>query len=364
MPLSASPVRADSPLPCVTRRELAEAAERIGPYCVRTPVVGFDAAIAGAPGAPQILCKLDMLQSTGSFKIRSAANSLLQLHQKDPRELQRRGVCTASSGNWAQSVALMCRELGCPFTVAVPLQCPEAKLQNITRIYPAARVHKVSPDEFWTVVTQLHFKGAPDAVYVSPVIDRETVAGNGTMGLELLQQVHDFASVDAVLVPTGGGALAMGIAAALEYAGVQLAPGGQRKVWAVEVETAAPFAAAFAKGEDTLGITMRPTFVDCIGNKAIFPGMWRLAEAALAGSLVVTPAECATAVKLLVEQNKVVAEGGSAASLAAALKYSAAKGWKRVVCVVSGGQIDTAKVVEILGEGTVPGEGGLKLARL
>jgi threonine dehydratase len=153
------------------------------------------------------------------------------------------------------------------------------------------------------------------------------------------------------------GAMSLGIASAIHHAGYSA------KTYAVEVNTAAPFAAAFDAGEDTGVIQMRSTFVDCIGNKAIFPGVWRLAQASLAGSLVVTPAECAASVKMLLEKNKVLAEGGSASSLAAALKYQKAYGWRRVVCIVSGGQIDLPKVQDIL-NGDVPGEEGVRLAKL
>jgi threonine dehydratase len=348
----------DLAYPAVTADELQSAAARIEPFVVRTPVVPFDGAVARDGGATEILLKLDMLQSVGSFKIRSAANILQLLKEGNP-ELLKRGVCTASSGNWAQAVAFMCRSVGCAFTVIVPETCPKAKTDNISRIYPAAKTVKLTGDEFWEVVTTLHYAGAPDAVFVSSVIDRETIAGNGTIALELFEQVEDFSTVDAVLVPTGGGALALGVAAAIHHAGLQT------KTWAVEVDTAAPFAAAFAAGADTgeLGALFRPTFVDCIGNKAIFPGIWRSAEASLAGSLVVSPADCAAAVKLILEKNKVLAEGGSAAPLAAALKYGQQHGWKRVVCLISGGQIDVLKVGAII-NGDVPGEPGLKLAKL
>jgi threonine dehydratase len=104
----------------------------------------------------------------------------------------------------------MCARASCPCTVVVPDTCPAAKTNNIKRIYPAASTVKVDPDEFWEVVTTLHFAGAPDAVFVSSVIDRETIAGNGTVGLEIMEQIEDFGSVDAVLVPTGGGEYTIG----------------------------------------------------------------------------------------------------------------------------------------------------------
>eukprot|EP01043_Picozoa_sp_COSAG02_P011769 COSAG02_NODE_439_length_22308_cov_18.013508_15_plen_361_part_00 len=360
--MSATPVKSTDPAyPTVTASELQEAQERIAPFIATTPVVPFDGGVelTPSPGHPEILLKMDMLQQVGSFKIRSAANIVRLLQENSPSELKARGVVTASSGNWAQACAWMCREVGCAFTVIVPETCPKAKTDNIERIYPAAKTIKVNGDEFWNIVTTTKFSGAPDAIFVSSVCDRETIAGNGTIALELFAQVQDFASVDAVLVPCGGGALSLGVSAAIHHAGLSA------KTWAVEVETAAPFAAAFAAGRDTgeLGDAFRPTFVDCIGNKAIFPGMWRCAEASLAGSLVVSPSECATAVKLLLEKNKVVAEGGSAAALAAALKYSQEHRWKRVVCLITGGQIDVAKIQMILDD-EVPGEEGVKLAKL
>jgi threonine dehydratase len=162
------------------------------------------------------------------------------------------------------------------------------------------------------------------------------MAGNATIGLEILEDLPD---VDAILVPWGGGGLCCGIASAVRA----VAP--RCRVYACEVATAAPLAPSLAAGEE-VNVAYTPSFVDGIGAPAVFPEMFALARRLVDGALVSPLDDVAAAVRLLVERNRVVAEGAGAAALAAALAGKAGSG--KVACVVSGGNIDTAKLADIL----------------
>jgi threonine dehydratase len=277
-----------------------------------------------------IYLKLENLQPIGSFKIRGAANVMAMA---DPADLSR-GVYTASAGNMAQGVAWNARRLGIPCTSVVPETAPEAKLAAIRRL--GADYVKVPFDEWWQVMIDQRYEPLADRVFVHPFLDPAVMAGNGTIGLEIVEDLPD---VDAVIVPFGGGGLSCGIASGLR----QLAPGA--KVFASEIETAAPLHASLAAGHPVQA-TYTPSFVDGIGAKALIEEMWPLASSLLAGSLVVSLADTAAAIRLLAERNRVVAEGAGATSVAAALTGGARSG--KVVCVVSGGNIDAGKLAEIL----------------
>jgi threonine dehydratase len=250
-----------------------------------------------------------------------------------PREALARGVYTASAGNMAQGVAWNARRLGVPCTVVVPEQAPLAKLAAIERL--GATILKVPFDEWWNVLVS-HGHPGIDGVFVHPVSDPAVIAGNGTIGLEILE---DLPGVATIVVPYGGGGLSCGIAAATRA----LAP--RVEILAAEVETAAPLAASLAAGGPRQ-IDYTPSFVDGIGAKGVLEEMWPLASRLLDGSCIVSLAQVAAAVKLMVERNRVVAEGAGATSVAAALAGKAGKG--TIVCVVSGGNIDAGKLATIL----------------
>ena len=278
--------------------------------------------------------KLENLQPIGSFKLRGAGNAMRLV----PRERLAGGVYTASAGNMAQGVAWNARRLGVPCTVVVPDTAPRTKLAAIERL--GGKAVKLPFDRWWQVLEDHGYPGI-EGLFIHPVSDSAVMAGNGTIGLEILE---DLPEVDTVIVPFGGGGLSCGIAAALRA----LAPAV--KVFASEVETAAPFAASLAAGRP-VAIPYTPSFVDGIGGKSMLPEMWPLAKSLLAGSLVVSVAETAAAVRLLAERNRVVAEGAGATSVAAAVAGKAGSG--KVVCVVSGGNIDPARLAKIL-NGEVP----------
>jgi len=308
--------------------EIRAARERLRGFAVRTPLVRLH------EGPREIWLKLETLQPINSFKIRGARNAIALAAPESLRQ----GVITASAGNMAQGVAWCARALGVPCTVVVPDHAPPTKLAAIERLGGA--IVKVPFDRWWRVLQERRFDGVA-GWFVHPVSDPGVIAGNGTIGLEILE---DLSEVDTILVPFGGGGLSSGIAAAVRH----LAPAV--RVFAVEPETAAPLAASFAAGHPT-SVDYRPTFIDGSGGKTVLDEMWPLARELLAGSYPVPIADVADAVRLLAERIRVIAEGAGALALAAA--RSGRPPGQRIVCIVSGGNLDPARLVAIL-EGRVP----------
>lgn len=319
------------PVPAIPLDAIREARVRIDGAAIRTPLLPLETD--DFPGS--VFLKLENLQPIGSFKIRGAANAL---SLAGPEAL-RQGVYTGSAGNMAQGVAWNARRLGVPCRVIVPDSAPRAKLDAIERLGATAVPRPF--EEWWRVLVD---HGDPDenGFFVHPVSDPGVIAGNGTIGLEILEDLPD---VDAVVVPFGGGGLSCGIASAVKAlrAGV--------RVHAAEVETAAPFAASLEAGEP-VHVERTPSFVDGIGAGGVLPEMWPLASGLLDGSIVVSLEEICDAIRLLASRVRVVAEGAGAASVAAALAGVAGEG--KVVAVVSGGNLDAGALAVILGGG-VPG---------
>jgi threonine dehydratase len=291
---------------------------------MRTPLVRLQ-----HDGPGEIFLKLENLQPIGSFKLRGAGNALALA---DPSELAS-GIWTASAGNMAQAAAWHARERGLPCRVVVPETAPQAKLDAIERL--GGEIVAVPFETWWETFRTRSYPGI-NGFFVHPFSDPAVMAGNGTIGLEIAE---DLPGADAVLVPYGGGGLICGIASAL----LAIAPGC--KVFACEVETAAPLAPSLAAGEP-VEVEHVPSFVDGIGAPTVFPEMLELARQLVAGSIAVGLDAVAQAVRLLAERNRVVAEGAGAGAVAAALSGKA--GGDKVVCVVSGGNIDSAKLATIL----------------
>jgi threonine dehydratase len=310
--------------------EIEAARERLGGSIVRTPLVRLE--LEDSPA--EIYLKLENLQPIGSFKLRGAGNAMLLA---SPEKLER-GVWTASAGNMAQGVAWWARRLGTHCTVVLPDTAPETKIAAIRRL--GGEMIEVTFDEWHEVFRTRTFEGL-DGLHVHAFSDDAVMAGNGTIALEILEDLPD---VDAIVVPFGGGGLSCGIATAARA----LRP--EVQVFAAEVETAAPLAASFAAGAASR-IDYRKSFVDGIGAPFVLDEMWPLARTLLAGALVVTLAEVTAAIRMLAERQRVIAEGAGAASVAAALAGKAGRG--RVACVVSGGNLDAAKLAAIL-TGAIP----------
>ena len=309
----------------ITLSAIQDAQHVIAQSAIRTPLVRLNLNTSPA----EIYFKLENLQPIGSFKIRGAANAMARL---SPAELER-GVVTASAGNMAQGVAWCARSLGIPCTVIAPDTAPETKVKAIERL--GGRVIKVSFAEWWRAFAERAFPGLA-GTFIHSFDDPHVMAGNGTIALEILEDLED---PDAVVIPWGGGGLTCGIASALR----QLRP--ECKIFTAEVETAAPLAASLKAGVPT-EVDYQPSWVDGIGAKAVFPQMFEQARELINGSLVADLESVAEALRLMITHNHIVAEGAGACALACALSGKAGTG--KIVCIVSGGNIDFSKLARIL----------------
>lgn len=319
------------PLPPPTLDEITAARMRIQGAAIRTPLIKLN--VDDAPAT--IYLKLENLQPIGSFKIRGASNAIAQA---DKAQLAN-GVYTASAGNMAQGVAWNARRLGIPCYVVVPDHAPETKLAAITRL--GAEYVKVPWAAWWEIIVTHRYEPFADKAFIHPVSDPAVIAGNGTIGLEIIE---DLPEVDTVLIPYGGGGLSCGIAAAVKGLNPQV------KVFAAEVETAAPVAAAFATGEPT-SVEYQASFIDGAGSQRVLDEMWPLSSQLLDGSYVVSLEKTADAIRLMLERNRILAEGAGALATAVALSGQAGQG--NIVCVVSGGNLDVSKLSTIL-QGQTP----------
>lgn len=305
--------------------QIHEARRVIAGSANRTPLVRLN--VRDAPA--EIYLKLENLQPIGSFKIRGAANAIAHMDQEELA----RGVLTASAGNMAQGVAWGARELGIRCTVIAPEGAPETKIKAIERL--GGRVIQVPFDKWWLAFEQRAFPGV-EGTFIHAFDDLNVMAGNGTIALEILEDLPDVA---AVIIPWGGGGLTCGIATALRA----LRP--ECKIFAAEVTTSAPLAASLAAGTPQQ-IDHKPSFVDGIGARSVFPQMLKRAQKLIDGSLVAELTAVENALLLMAERNRVIAEGAGACPVAVALDGKAGTG--KVVCIVSGGNIDFAKLCAIL----------------
>ena len=305
--------------------EIEAARGRIAGSVVRTPLVRLHVDVPA-----EIYLKLENLQPINSFKIRGAANAVMLA----PASARAKGLVTASAGNMAQGIAWTARELGVPATIVVPDHAPEAKVAAIERL--GGRVLKVPYDAWWNIIVTGHLDGQ-DGLFVHPVQDPAVMAGNGTIGLEILEDLPD---PDTVVIPYGGGGLTTGIASAVKA----LRPG--TKIITAEPDTAAPVAPALAAGHP-VDVDYSPSFVDGSGSRRVLDSMWPLVAPLVDDALAIPVAEVAAAVRTLAERVRVIAEGAGALAPAAALSGRAGTG--KVVCVISGGNINLSKLAEILG---------------
>ena len=297
--------------------EIRRARERLGDAVLRTPLVPFD---------DRIWLKLENLQPIGSFKLRGALSAI---RAAAPSELAG-GVVTTSAGNMGQGVAWAAREAGVRARIVAPDSAPRAKLDAIERL--GGEIIPVSYDVWWQTMVDRGYDGL-DGLFVHPVEDDAVMAGNGTIGLELCE---DLAQFDTVIVPWGGGGLTTGIASAVKA----LRPGV--RVVTAEPETGAPMAAALAAGGPT-EIEFEPSFVDGAGGRALLPTMWDRASGLVDEAVAVPLEDVAEAIRLLASRARVVAEGAGALALAAARQREGT-----IVCIVSGGNIDAAVLARVL----------------
>jgi threonine dehydratase len=297
--------------------DIYRARDTIAGVALRTPLVRLE-----ADGDAEIHLKLETLQPVNSFKIRGAGNAVLQATDEELAG----GVVTASAGNMAQGVAYAARIRGVHSTIVVPEGAPQTKIAAVERF--GGTVVKLPYDEWWDVLVNGRYEGA-DGLFVHPVDDDRVMAGNGTIGLELLEDLPD---LDAVLVPYGGGGLIAGIASAVKTSHPEV------RFYSVEPETGAPASASREAGEPVEVDYIR-SFVDGAGSRSLILPVWeRHARDLIDDAFTVSLDETAAAVRLIAERLRVIAEGAGALATAAALAGKAGTG--KVVCIVSGGNID------------------------
>jgi threonine dehydratase len=305
--------------------EIEAARERIAGAAIRTPLVRLHTSDAPA----EIYLKLEMLQPINSFKIRGATNAI----RSRPERERAAGLVTASAGNMAQGVAWAARELGLSATIAVPEHAPEAKLAGIERL--GGRVLKLPYDEWWNVIVTHRVDGV-EGLFIHPVEDEAVMAGNGTIGLEVLEDLPD---PDAVVIPYGGGGLTVGIASAVRA----LRP--QTKIYTAEPETGAALVAAVRSGEPET-VEYEASFVDGAGSRRVLDPMWPRVMPLIDDAFAVPIPDAAAALRTMAERVRVIAEGAGALATAVALAGRAGSG--KVVCIVSGGNINLSTLAEIL----------------
>jgi threonine dehydratase len=308
-------------------KEIRDAATRIASFVYRTPLIPL-------PGWPDIYLKLENLQPIGSFKLRGAGNAI----ELAGMERLRNGVYTASAGNMAQGVAWNARRLGISCTSIVPEHAPQTKIDAIVRL--ESEILRVPFSEWWNILMTGKYEGV-HGLFIHPVCDSSVMAGNGTIGLEILEDLPD---VETIFIPFGGGGLSCGIASAVRSIRSNV------RIYACEVETAAPLSASLSAGVAS-SVEYKPSFVDGIGGKSVLPQMWPLVQKLINGAVTVSLRQIADAIRLLADRSRVIAEGAGAASLAAALAFAKDRG--KTVCIISGGNLDPSKLATIL-HGGIP----------
>jgi threonine dehydratase len=315
----------------VSSHDIDEARKRLEGLVIRTPLIPLN--LENCPA--RIYLKLENLQPTGSFKARGAGN-VVELLSPEQRA---KGVYTCSGGNMALALAWHAHRYHMPCTAIVPERTAETKLEGIRRY--GADIVQLPFEEVWKVATDHIYLPLKDRVFAHPFSNPHMIAGNGTIGLEILEDLPD---VESVIVPFGGGGLFAGIAIAMKSRKSQV------KMYGCEPNTACAFAASLAAGSPQ-HVERTPSFLEGTGESDVLLEMWDLVKPLAAGSLVVSLGEVASAVRILFERHRVVAEGSGASSLAAALTGKAGRG--PVVCVMSGGNIDPSTLKRIL-DGGVP----------
>jgi threonine dehydratase len=307
--------------------DIRAAEARLAGLALRTPLIRLN----HADSEVEIYLKLENLQPVGSFKIRSMGNIL---RSADPQKL-RSGVYTASSGNSGFALAWLAQRMGIKATVYVPENAPAGKRALIG--HTGAQIKALPYADWWEVICN-HATDGEQGLYIDAVCDPTAIAGNATIGLEIL---HDLPQVDTIVVPFGGGGVSCGIAAAVGM----LKPG--TCVLAAECEISTPFTSALAAG-CAVAVENNKSFISGIGASTVLPEMWPLASHLLSGSVVSSLTAITDAIRILFECNRVVAEGAGATALAGALTVQTSG---PVVCVITGGNIDKAHMMTILGGG-------------
>ena len=334
---AAAPVEAAAEAPLVTLDDVRLAAASLAGIAIRTPLLSFGSA---GDGGPRVLVKAESLQPIGAFKIRGAYHAISRLTAEE----RSRGVVTHSSGNHAQGVARAARLLGAHAVIVMPSNAPAVKRRRveadgaeIVTVGPASSEREAKAEEL------IRERGL---VFIPPYDDDRVIAGQGTVGLEIAEDVPDLA---AVLVPIGGGGLSSGVAVAVRA----LHPGA--RILGVEPEVAADAQQSFREGRRVRWEASRTgaTIADGVRSQAIGVRPFAHLSKLLDDVVTVSEEEIAATVRLLAEECRLVAEPSGAVAPAAARFRAAAAGLAglngTVVAVVSGGNVDPARYVELLG---------------
>ena len=304
--------------------EIEAAAERIQGIAYRTPLVPADRH------EQAIHLKLETLQRTGSFKLRGAWNRMSRLSDEE----QAAGFVTVSAGNHGQAVAWCAQRMGAPCTVWVPDDAVARKIAAMEAM--GARIERLPHEEIMQGMEEGRWEGGP-ATYIHPFAHPHTVAGTGTIGLEVLA---DLPEVRTVLVPVGGGGLAAGVATAVKAHDPSI------RVLGVQAEGAAPLPASLEAGKPVHIGTPR-TIADGMAASMVFADTWPVLRERLDGAVRVSDQELRAAIHHLAIESHVVAEGAGAAALAAAWRYQDELE-APIACIVSGGNIDVGLLAEIV----------------
>ena len=314
------------PVRPIAIEDVEEARGRIADTVLRTPLVKLD---AGA-GAPEIWLKLENLQPTNAYKIRGATNAVAHLSDEE----RAKGVWTISAGNAGQGVAYAARKFGIPSTVVAIESAPQTKLDRMRAL--GATIVPVSYEQAWEAAEAHAFEGL-DGTFIHPFDNHDFIAGHGTMGLEILE---DLPEVRTVIAAIGGGGLITGVGSAIK------AKRPDVKVLGAEPETAAPYAYSLREGRPSWFPDWQASFVDGAGGKSVTERMWQRMRAVTDGTITVTLDQVRAAMGLMAEKSRTISEGAGALALAAALTGEAGDG--PIVCVVSGGNIDIPKFAELV----------------
>ena len=306
--------------------DVEAARERIADTVLRTPLVRLDLGSS----APEVWLRLENLQPTNAYKIRGATNAVARLSD----EQRAKGVWTISAGNAGQGVAYAARKFGIPATVVAIETAPQTKLDRMRAL--GARIVPVSYEQAW-VAAEAHAFDGLEGTFVHPFDNYDFIAGHGTMGLEILE---DLPGVRTVICAIGGGGLITGVGSAIK------AKAPQVKVLGAEPETAAPYALSLREGAPQRFPEWQASFVDGAGGKSVTARMWERMRPVTDGTITVTLDQTREAMRTVAEKSRTIAEGAGALALAAALTGKAGEG--PIVCIVSGGNIDLDKFAELV----------------
>jgi len=314
------------PVRPIAIEDIEQARGRISGTVLRTPLVKL-----ALDDPRDIYLKLENLQPTNAYKIRGASNAVARLTDEE----RAKGVWTISAGNAGQGVAYAARQYGVPCTVVAIETAPQTKLDRMLAL--GAKIVPVSYERAWVAAETHEFPGL-DGTFVHPFDNHDFIAGHATMGLEILE---DCPNVATVICAIGGGGLITGVGSAIK------ARKPDTKVLGAEPETAAPYALSLREGGPRKFEQWQASFVDGAGGKSVIERMWERMQRVVDGSIVVTLDQVRDAMRLIAEKSRTMAEGAGALSLAAALSDPSIEG--PIVCVVSGGNIDLSKFSELVG---------------